>query len=261
MRRHGSYFVVFLFLLLASLILFAIFRGQQPRQNTGILERLFIPVQRGVQSFHFGSESSDVKKLQEENARLRKQIVDQSALQSEVKALQDQYQKSPVGTQKLLPANIIGRRGFVPGITVPDEITIAKGQKDGVIKGQVVIYQDNVVGRVRSTSDHISMVDLIWNPKFILTGETVKTKAPGIIQGAGKGFMNLANVLLAEKLEVKDLVITKGDVDAAGAGFPPGLTVGRVVSVDKRPSSLFQVAGVESLVSIADLPMVFVITH
>jgi rod shape-determining protein MreC len=69
------------------------------------------------------------------------------------------------------------------------------------------------------------------------------------------------NVVLSEKLEKDDLVRTKGDVDERGQGFPPDLIVGKIISVNKQPSALFQSAEVKSLVDFSRLSTVFVITQ
>ena len=68
----------------------------------------------------------------------------------------------------------------------------------------------------------------------------------------------IKNVVLSDKLTVSDLVLTKGDIDL-GRGYPPDLIVGKIVSVDKKASSLFQSAQVISLVDITRVPIVFII--
>lgn len=70
----------------------------------------------------------------------------------------------------------------------------------------------------------------------------------------------LDNVVLAEGLEKDDLVSTKGDTDENGLGFPPDLVVGKIVSVNKKASNLFQSADIRSLVDFNKLETVFVIT-
>ena len=70
----------------------------------------------------------------------------------------------------------------------------------------------------------------------------------------------LENVLLSDKLQTGDTVISKGDIGKDGEGFPPGLVVGRIISVNKKASALFQSAEVESLVDVTRLKMVFVMS-
>jgi cell shape-determining protein MreC len=124
--------------------------------------------------------------------------------------------------------------------------------------GSIVVFKDNLIGKVVKISPRLSVVDLFNHKGITFTAETVKTSALGISQGAGGGKMVLGNVLLSDTLQTGDIVVTKGDVDAGGKGFPPQLVVGKIVSVNKKTSALFQTAEVESLVDVTKLKMVFV---
>lgn len=70
--------------------------------------------------------------------------------------------------------------------------------------------------------------------------------------------MILDNVLLSETLKVGDVVLTNGDIDQNGKGLPPDLIVGKITSVDKNPSALFQKADVVSFVDFSKLSTLFV---
>ena len=73
--------------------------------------------------------------------------------------------------------------------------------------------------------------------------------------------MTLDNVLLSENIKVGDIVTTKGDITLKRIGYPPDLIVGKIMSVDKNPSSLFQKARVESFVNLNKLYMVFILMN
>ncbi len=73
--------------------------------------------------------------------------------------------------------------------------------------------------------------------------------------------MLLDNVLLSEQLNVSDIIVSKGDIDTEGKGFPRNLVVGRVTSIEKKPSALFQTARVKSNLDMSKLSLVFVITQ
>jgi cell shape-determining protein MreC len=55
------------------------------------------------------------------------------------------------------------------------------------------------------------------------------------------------------------LVLTNGDVGLNGSGFPPDLIVGKITSIEKKPSALFQKAEVESFLDFSKITAVFVI--
>ncbi|HZJ18567.1 MAG TPA: rod shape-determining protein MreC, partial [Patescibacteria group bacterium] len=69
----------------------------------------------------------------------------------------------------------------------------------------------------------------------------------------------LDNVLLSENLKKGDIILTKGDIDQEENGYPPDLIIGKIISVDKSPSALFQKADVVSLVDLSKLTTVFII--
>ena len=60
-------------------------------------------------------------------------------------------------------------------------------------------------------------------------------------------------------LQKGDLVVSKGDV-SRGVQVPPNLVIGKIISVNKQTSNLFQTAQVQSLVDVSRLERVFVWT-
>jgi rod shape-determining protein MreC len=134
------------------------------------------------------------------------------------------------------------------------------GTKDGIKVGDAVVYQNNLVGKVTQVSGNLSNVILLTNSSSQFIAETQR-KAQGIIKGQGSGKVILDNVVLSDELKKDDLVLTKGDIGAQNAGFPPDLTVGKIISVSKNPSDLFQKAEVQPLISLSNLEKVFVVVN
>lgn len=150
--------------------------------------------------------------------------------------------------------------GYLPGVSLPNGIILDKGSIDGVKKGQVVVYKDTVIGKIQKVTHNASRVMLVYDEQSTVNAKTVKTNALGLVKGQGQGVMQLSGVVLSEKLEKGDQVVTKGEMDTDSTGYPPDLVIGKIVSVDKKASSLFQSAQVESLVQIQKLTMVFIMT-
>jgi rod shape-determining protein MreC len=178
-----------------------------------------------------------------------------------VRALRDQFQTTTPSSRKLLPASIVGFKGIIQGSSAPSELIIDKGRSDAVVVGQVVMYKDTVIGTISKVSEHLSRITVVSHADSSFTGKTAKTNALGVIEGQGNGVMLLKNVVLSEKLRVGDLVLTKGDVDLDGKGYPPDLIVGKIVKIERKPSALFQSAEVRSTVNFSKLTDVFVITQ
>lgn len=220
-------------------------------------------VTRPIQQLVFRSFPSDpkYKKLEQENRQLTKQLVELETLKQDNAALRDQFQAGKIKSNMLLPSSVIAAPAFIPGVTLPEELIIGSGSDDGVKIGQAVIVKDYLVGRIIRVSRRVSAITLISNRAFSLGVKTVQTNAPGIIKGKGEQELTLGNALLSDELKVSDIVVTLGTIDQQGVGIPPGIIVGTITSVDKKPSALFQKANVKSSLSFSKLSTVFVITQ
>ena len=208
-----------------------------------------------------GVTNKRINELTLENQNLRKELIDQNNLVSENKALKDQFAASNSNSLNLLPAEVIGAPGFLPGVSLPDYLIIDKGSSQGVLVGSTIVVGNNLVGQVVQVWGDFSKVELVNNQNSTFTATTLasSSQALGIIRGQGNGSLIFDNVLLSASLKKDDLVITKGDKNEKGFGYPPDLVVGKVISVEKKPSDLFQRAAVGSLVDFVNLKTVFVI--
>ena len=221
---------------------------------TGIFEQLLQPIQYTV--FRVGAQSQNstpVGKLKEENTKLLTQLAELEELKKENNALRDQFKTEQPSPKKLLPAQIIGEND--------DSIILDKGSSDGVKAGDVLVYKNNLVGRIVTLSVHRSVGELLTKNDKSFTVKTSKTSALGIGRGKGGGAVVIENVVLSDKLEKNDIVVTKGDTDEKGNGYPPDLIVGKIVSVDKKASALFQRAEVIPLVDFENMEIVFILTE
>lgn len=249
-RAQAVFSVFFIFIILSTIILFFF---QNPL--TGWLQTVTLPIQRWTFAT-FAPQSPQLslteQELINENKELRMQLSQMQELKRDNQALHDQFHISSPAPKKLLPAQIIGSR--------PDMLLIDKGSHDNVTPGDTVVVKTNLVGKITQTTPYVSVVTLITSPTTSFTAKTTKTNASGVVKAQGGDSMILDNVILSDKLEKNDMVITKGDLDGQGNGYPPDLVVGKLTSVNKKASNLFQAAKIESLVNFADLRMVFVET-
>ena len=208
------------------------------------------------QKLPFVSEDLRIKNLRDENLSLLKKIAESEKLKRENAALSDQFQTSYPPSYKLLKVDVIGAPGFVPGVSVPASLILNKGSKDNLNVGQAVVIKDNLIGIIRKVSNNLSIVNLINNSSSSFTAKT-ENGAQGIVKGTGTG-LTLENVLLSENIRVGELVLTYGDINQEGIGIPRDLIVGKITSVEKNPSDLFQKAKIESFVDFTKLSTVFV---
>ena len=264
MRKSSftSYFLVFfvLSLLLIGASKIGILNGLD-----SFLKNIFSPVQsityQAISSVTGFGQNTEIQSLKAQNLALTKQLIDQDKLISDNKALRDQFQTANPKSQNLFQADVVGAPGFVPGLSVPESLILDRGINDGIKVGNAVVYQNNLVGKITQVSGNASSVTLVANAASLFTAKTLVTGAQGVVKGQGGGKLILDNVLLSDNLKKDDLVLTKGDINMQNAGFPPDLIVGKITSVSKNPSDLFQKAEVESLVDFAKLEKVFIVVN
>ncbi|MBP6882019.1 MAG: rod shape-determining protein MreC [Candidatus Levybacteria bacterium] len=262
MQKRIRFFSQFFFFLIISLLIYFV-------SQTGPGKNILSVIQVGLSPFshltfqvhaltHTGPPTR-VEQLEQEVNDLRLKLSAKKDQDKEIEALRDQFKETAVSPRSLRPAKIIGLRGFIPGYPLPDELTIDKGHRDGVMEGQVIVVRNNIIGRVEKTSEHISLVELLTKEDVSLTAVTSETGALGVAKGQGEGGIIIDNVLLSESLKVGDLVLSKGSVDGSGKGAPPNLVVGKIHSIEKKPSALFQTAKLDTLVRITNISTVFIL--
>lgn len=250
--RENLALVFFVFLILAILLsvtkfssLYSFFSFLRPSYNL-------------VSNLPF-FDSGEIKRLKAENLVLVKKIADEQKLASENQALHDQFLASNPKNLNLLPSHVVGAPRFIPGVSLPETYTLDVGTKDGVKVGNAVIFKDNLVGRVEQTTSTLSQVILIVSPNFKFTAKTASGTL-GIVKGEGNDDIIFDNVLLSDKLTASDLVVTSGDLRVDSSGLPSDLIIGRITSVEKAPSDIFQKGKLQSFLDLSKLQTVFVVT-
>ena len=250
-KSFTSYFLVFFVL---SLLLIGASKIGFLNPIDSLLKTIFSPVQAvtyGAFSIVTGfGQNSEIQTLKSQNLSLTKQLVDQNKLIGDNKALRDQFQTADPKSQNLLPADVIGAPGFMPGFSVPESLILNRGENDGVKLGDAVVYQNNLVGRVTQVLANSSNVTLVTNSSSQFIAQTSETKARGVVKGEGGGELILDNVVLSDNLKTGDFVLS---------GISSDIIVGKITAVSKNPSDLFQKAEVKSLVDFNKLTKVFVV--
>src|SRR5579872_5271614 len=248
MRERTYLLFVFLFCLCAvgAILLISKFGWLSFVENS--IQEVFFPLNALVYEHSMPSSSSQLSKLQQENAALLAQLQSLNQLQADNTALRDQFQTTTLPTKNLLPVQVVGMPGVIPNITFPETLIVNAGNSEGIHNGQAVVVKNELIGFVTQISSHFSVVTLVSNPSSSFSVRTSGTGAIGIVKGQGNGQMIIANVLLSDSLKINDTVVTMGNQDISGNGLPPNVLIGKVVSVEKNPSSLFQQADIIPLV-------------
>jgi len=257
-----SYFLVFFIL---SFLIFGASKTGLLNPLDSFFKTIFSPVQAlTYQTFtkvtDFG-QNSQILMLKAQNLILTQKLVDQTKLIADNEALRDQFQTASPRSANLVEADVVGAPGFVPGLSFPETLILDIGTNDGVRVGDAVVYKNNLVGKITQASANLSSATLVTNSSSQFIAKTLETGASGVAKGQGGGEIILDNVVLSDNLKKGDLVLTTGAINLQNSGFPPDLTVGKIISISKNPSDLFQKAEIQPLIDFTNLQKVFVVVN
>ena len=168
----------------------------------------------------------DNRKLRAENNRL--QIVSDKAraLEIENKLLAKLLNYTPPPNAKFVTARVIAEEGDA----FSHAIIAYTGRDSGVKKGQVVMSDNGVIGRVDKPGKMYSKIILITDINSKIPVMVERTRVRGILSGDNTTVPKMIFIPLSAKLTVGDRIITSG---VAGV-FPPGLPIGKISSIEKN---------------------------
>jgi rod shape-determining protein MreC len=163
--------------------------------------------------------SAQVETLQTENARLRALLALQPKLQMRQQAAEVLYLAADPYSRKLV---------------------VDRGRQHEVVEGSPVINEQGVVGQVTRVYPLTSEVTLLTDKDAAIPLLNTRTKQRGAAFGVAgplgsTGGLELRFVASSSDVQVGDVLTTSG-VDGV---YPPGLTVARVVSVERQSQDNF----------------------
>lgn len=170
--------------------------------------------------------------LAEENTALRKKLeqLNQFALKIDTVAGAD--------------SAVIKRFDFISAKVVNNSInrltnfiTLNRGNADGVKPGMAVISSTGVVGKVKITSEHFSVVTSVLNVDIMVSALMKRTGYFGTIQwdGHDPDQVKLKFIPLHVKPQVGDTVVTSG----YSGVFPEGIMVGTITRINPGKETSF----------------------
>ena len=243
--------------------------GTARLSETGVLRKIILEAAARVQdainvplqSLHDGwKKYLFLVGLEDENRRLRGQ---NAALTEQLNL----YREGSLEAERL--RKLIALKGDFPRRAVAARVIdrartplfktllINKGTADGLQTGLPVLSDQGVVGRIIEASWHASRVLLLTDEQSNIDGLIQRSRAQGILQGAGSAGCSLKYVSRTEEILAGDAVITSG---LAGV-FPKGLLLGAVTAVSLSNGGLFQKIDVAPAVDFDKLEEVMVLTR
>jgi rod shape-determining protein MreC len=197
------------------------------------------------------TDAAELRRLREENARLRAELTRTEGAQRRAEELDRLLALQDAGNYPLVPAQVTA---LGASFGFDRTVTIDAGSRDGVAPGQTVVNGDGLVGRTTRVGPFTSTVLLLTDPGFTVGARLTREGTVGLATGTGRGTLTY-ELVEGGRVSVGDALLTTGSQT-----FVPGVPVGRVVSLDPSASALVTMATVEPFVRVGALDLVGVVT-
>lgn len=215
-----------------------------------------IPVERTKSAWtryiHLVGLEEDNRKLRQTVDELQAQLIlyQEGRLEADrlrqLLSLQQEYQHS------FLAARVIGKEQGA----FSRSLWINKGSAHGLKPGMPVMVSQGVIGRITDISWHNSKVMLLIDQSSNVDALIQRTRAQGIVRGAGTRDCVMRYVSKTQDVREGDLVLTSGLSNI----FPRGLLIGRVSHVGRTDFGLFLQINVVPFADFASIEEVMVVT-
>lgn len=193
-------------------------------------QSIFTPLQQGVDFvtrpvIGFVDGVANFAGLRDENDRLEDRVRELEAQVRATEALEEKVMQLEAINGLEVPGELASAtaRVFSAGPSAFDNVRyLDKGSNDGIVKGQAVVDEDGLVGRVVLVSANAARIRLITDPAVSVGVRVLSTNEIGIVTGRGDGPLRLEMFRAKEAVNEDDRVVTDG------SRFPPGIAVGTV---------------------------------
>lgn len=136
-------------------------------------------------------------------------------------------------------------------------LLVDRGSADGLLEGMPVVAAGGVVGRLVKVAPQSSRVLLLTDHASAIAALVQRSRARGVVRGAGGGRCSLEFTVRDEDVKVGDTVISSG----VGGVFPKGLPIGEVTMVKKGEYGVFQTIEVRPTVNLGKLEEMLVLVR
>lgn len=264
--RHKR-FLLSAVLLLAAFLTYAL--NLRNREHANPLERsvmtLSAPIAGGTAAAnnlvgHIWSDYIDLIDVRRENIALRKSVkrLNERIVASNEAVAENARLKALLDLKGTLDSpsvavSVIGEDSSAWFKT----LVVDRGSADGLQEGMPVLAAGGVVGRLVKVAPHSSRVLLLTDHASAIAAVVQRSRARGVVRGAGGGRCSMEFAVKDEDVKVGDTVISSG----VGGVFPKGLTIGEVTMVKKGEYGMFQTIEVRPTVNLGKLEEMLVLVR
>jgi rod shape-determining protein MreC len=236
-RQRAGY--LFLAVMLGHVILIS--AQVNSRRGVPVLQEVtfgvFAEVQRGTSAIvslfrKTWSGYVGLRAVRAENEALKQQLVEAQLALQEQRALADRSRSLMAALELRDRSNLKTAAAEVISAGASPEfrtLTIDKGTRDGLRTDMAVIAPAGIVGRVILPTARAAMVQLLVDRNAAAGAIVQRTRAQGVVVGAGDEMLRMDYVSEVSEIAVGDIVITSG-IDGI---YPKGFVIGKVERVEK----------------------------
>lgn len=208
-----------------------------------VIDVLIIPARLAADVYDYFKGMSlayeENKQLKRENRRLRLISEHARALEIENALLSRILNFSKPPAEKMTTARIVAEEGDA----FSHSLIAYVGKNSQVEKGQVVLNEKGVVGRIDKVAGAYAKILLLTDINSRIPVIVERSRIRGMAAGDNTRKPKLVFLPLTAELAIGDRIVTSG---VAGV-FPPGLPVGEVCKIDKRDVRIRPYAELDSL--------------
>jgi rod shape-determining protein MreC len=173
-----------------------------------------------------------LRDVRAENTELKQQLADAQIQLQQQRALADRTRGLDrlLELRERLTLNTVAAEVIASG-AAPEfrTLTIDKGTQQGLRPDMAVIAPAGVVGRIVVPSLRAAKVQLLIDRNAAAGALIERSRAQGVVVGAGDELLRLEYVSEIADVAVGDVVVTSG-IDGI---FPKGFTIGRIEALDR----------------------------
>ena len=195
-----------------------------------VIDLLVIPARAVADVYDYLKELKQIhqenKELRQENRKLLQAKDRAQALEIENRILSRLLNYVTPPEAKFITARVIAEEGDA----FSHSLIAYTGEAKGVHKGQVVLSNRGVVGRIEQVGKLYSKIILITDINSKIPVMVERTRVRGILTGDNTPTPKMVFIPLEAELTVGDRIVTSG---VAGV-FPAGLPIGKISSIEKN---------------------------
>lgn len=258
-RKSVFYFVIICVFIVALMVIDGFLNLNYSKKAASYLNPVGVVFGNAGSSFSgFFSNISRIGTLPKENQKLQDELdraIDEisrlSAANKENEELRQDLNFKKANKFDTIGAEVV----FFDPNNVRETITINVGGSDGIEASDVVLARGYLIGRVKEVTANTAKILLITDPESSIPATLIKSNLTGIAKGKIGGGIIFDQVPQSEKVNIGDIISTSG----LGGGFPKGLIIGEIESVQQISGSIFQAIGVRPMINPEKLLNVIVI--